>query len=143
MPVCENQFKVENPFNFFYSIGTDPICSSNFTQTTTILQSGDAIQLSCTIVYGALRNTESIDAVMTWSINGQQIPADKATFRINSSPTEVTASSTLLINENFDATYKCGTTFSAPPVSDSMLASNAPDYFKTCTILRENLLLQY
>ena len=64
-----------------------------------MLQSGDAIQLSCTIVYGAFR-AFPIDAVMTWSVNGQPIPANNATFTINSSPTEITATSTLVVNEN-------------------------------------------
>src|SRR6218665_2970108 len=121
-----------------------------------MLQPGDVIQLSCTIVYGSFRGWmtsdyayeydiryEPIDAVMTWSVNGQPIPADNATFTINSSPTEVTASSTLLISNNFDATYKCGTTFSQSSDLGSTFASNAPDYSKTCTISRENLMLLY
>ena len=117
-----------------HPIGTDPICSK--------LQSGDAIQLSCTIVYGSYRE-HPIDAVMNWTVNGQPIPSDdNVTFTINSSPTEVTASSTLLINNNFDATYECETTFSKPaegPPDElqglaSGLATNAPDYLKTWTI---------
>jgi len=123
-----------------YSTGTDPICSSNFTQLTTMLKSGDVVQLSCTIIYGAWRGVWPnwpIDAVMTWSMNGQPIPAGNATFTIGSSPTEITASSTLLINENFDATYKCETTFSQPGNSPPpAVANNAPDYYKTCNISR-------
>jgi len=104
-----------------------------------MLQPGNAMQLSCKIVYGSTRN-RSIDAVMTWSVNGQPIPVGKTTFTLISSPTETTASLTLVINENFDAAYECGTTFSQPLISIQGVASNAPDYFKTCTISRENLL---
>ena len=121
------------------SIGTDPVCSSNFTQSTGMLQSGDAIQLSCTIVYGSIRDDmgNGIDAVMTWSVNGQPIQTENATFTINTSPTEVTASSTLLISDNVDATYECETTFSQPSEVSPGLATNAPDYLKTCSISRE------
>jgi len=121
-----------------------------------MLQPGDVIQLSCTIVYCSFRrwmtsdyayeydtSYEPIDAVMTWSVNGQPIPVYNAIFTINSSPTEVTASSTLTISENFDATYECETTFSQLSDSGPSLASNAPDYSKTCTISRENLLILY
>src|SRR6218665_1752927 len=103
-----------------------------------MLQSGDVIQLSCTIVYGAWRSQSlRIDAIMTWSVNGQLIPNGNATFAVNSSPTEVTASSTLLISDNYDATYECRTTFSHPEGGPSGTATNAPDYSKTCTISRE------
>jgi len=118
-----------------YLIGTDPICSSNFTQSSAMLQPGDVIQLSCTLVYGSTRSWP-IDAVMTWSVNGQPVPAGNAIFSINNSPTEVTATSTLLISENFDSTYECATTFGQPPDLGPTYASNAPDYFKTCTISR-------
>lgn len=118
------------------SIGTDPICSSNFTQSTAVLKSGDVIQLSCTIVYGSYREYP-IDAVMTWSMNGQPIPNNNVDFTVNSTPTEITASSTLVISDNFDAIYECGTTFSQPGNSPPQgFANNAPDYFKTCTISR-------
>ena len=133
MSFCQVQFLL---LFCLHSIGTDPICSSNSTQSTAVLKSGDVIQLSCTIVYGAYR-VYPIDADMTWSVDGQPIPSDDATFTINSSPTEVTASSTILIRENFDAKYECATTFSPPPKGLEGLGTNAPDYFKTCTISRE------
>lgn len=120
----------------FCSTGTDPICSSNFTQSSAVLQSGDVIELSCTIIYGGWR-TLPIDAVMTWSVNGQPIPADNAILTINSSPTEITATSTLVVNQNFDSAYmyECGTKFSQPGNNPPPgIANNAPDYFKTCTI---------
>ena len=75
---------------------------------------------------------------MTWFMNGQPIPAGSANFTINPTSTEVTASSILLIRENFDATYECRTTFNAPVVISPVVANNTPDYFKTCTISREN-----
>ena len=134
--------QIHRTFFDLHSTGTDPICSSNFTQSTTMLKSGDVIQLSCTIIYGSTRNWP-IDAVMIWSVNGQLIPADNAIFTINSSPTEVTASSILLISDNFDATYECGTTFGQPQDLGPHFASNAPDYFKTCIISSENLLVLY
>src|SRR6218665_142011 len=143
--ICEIQFEVENPLNLItdrpvYFIGSDPVCSSNFTQSTAMLESGDVIQLSCTIVYGSFREGTgpTIDAVMTWSVNGEPIPAANATFKIKSSPTEVTASSTLLVNYNFDGTYECATKFSQLSRDNFDFAdTNAPDYFKTCSILRE------
>ena len=75
-----------------------------------------------------------------WTVNGQPIPADNANLTINASPTEVTASSTLLINDNFDATYECETTFSAPPSGFLGLAYNDLNYSKTCNISRETNL---
>jgi hypothetical protein len=116
-------------------IRSDPICSSNFTQSTARLQSDEVIQLSCAIVYGAQRENP-IDAVMNWSINGQPINPKNYTFKINSSPTvtEITAVSTLVINSNADAFYECATKFSQPAYRDPTVASNAPDYYKTCTI---------
>ena len=120
-----------------YLIGSDPICSTSLTE------SGDGIQLSCTIVYGAWRDYP-IDAIMAWSVNGEPIPAENANFTITSTPTEVTASSTLLIDDNFEAIYECGTTFSPPHDAYDGMASNAPDYSKTCTISCEtNLLTTY
>jgi len=124
-----------------HPIGTDPICSTSLTQ------SGDVIQLSCTIVYGSYRE-HPIDAIMTWSVNGQPIPYDNVTFTINASQTEVTASSTLLVNNNVGGTYECETTFSQPAQGPpdglqgfaSNLATNAPDYLKTWTISRESNL---
>jgi len=140
--VCVIQFEVKTSHDLYFrlnSIGTDPVCSSNFTQCTSTLQSGDAIQLSCTIVYGSIRDGmgNGIDAVLTWSVNGQPIPAENANFTINSSPTEVTASSTLLISDNYDAAYECETTFSQPSEVSPGVATNAPDYLKTCSISRE------
>lgn len=119
-----------------YVIGSDPICASNFTQSTALLQSGDVVQLSCTIVYGGFR-TQPIDAVMTWSVNGEQISTDNATITLNPTSKEITASLNLLINDNYDATYECETTFSQPPSSSLNAAINAPDYYKKCTISRE------
>jgi len=127
--------------------GSDPICSSNYTQST-LLKWGDVIQLSCTIVYGSMRKYP-IDAVMTWSVNGQPIPADNAIFTIASSPTEVTARSTLHISKYFGASYECATTFSQPsgdyPADPThVMATNAPDYLKKCTISSEtNLQIIY
>ena len=77
---------------------------------------------------------------MTWTVDGE--PADNANFSIVNSPTEVTATSTLLISDNFDATYECQTTFSAPsgniPAEYSTSTDeSAPDYSKTCTTSRE------
>ena len=48
--------KISSTFSALYPIGSDPVCSSNVTQSTSMLQSGDVVQLSCTIVYGAMRD---------------------------------------------------------------------------------------
>lgn len=112
------------------------MCSSNLTQSTAMLQSGDVIQLCCMLEYGDFRAVP-LDAVITWSVNGQPIPADKAIFSRYSSPTEVTALSTLLINDNYDATYECAATFSGPRNSFGLTATNAPDFFTKCTLLRK------
>ena len=137
-PLCQfeiftSKHKIHLTFIGLFLTGTDPICSSNFTQSTA---TGDVIQLSCTIVYGAYRGDVDIDAVITWSVNGQPIPTNNATFTINSSPTEITATSTLVVDRTSVATYECATTFSKPANSPppEIVATNAPDYFKTCTI---------
>ena len=116
-----------------YWIGSDPVCSKS--------KSGDVMQLSCTIIYGVYIDDHrgpATHAVMTWSVNGQPIPVDKVTFTENVSPTEITATSTLLVKDNFDATYECETTFSPTAQIVTDVDNTALDYSYTWNFSRES-----